>query len=100
MQPINAATAALFEVIYAILDFYIWIIIIGAVLSWLVAFNILNTTNRFVRAVGEMIERLTEPCLRPIRRIISPIGGLDLSPLILIFIIYFLQSFIRHLAIG
>ena len=100
MNAGNAVIAALLEVLYAVLDFYVWILIIGAVLSWLVAFNVANPSNRFVRAVGDFIYRITEPALRPIRRAIPPMGGFDLAPLILIFTILFLQSFIRHLAIG
>jgi YggT family protein len=93
----NALIAALFEVVYTILNFYIWVIIVGAALSWLVAFGIINTHSRFVQVVGEMTARITEPLLAPIRRMLPPMGGLDLSPLVLIFAIYFIQSFIRHL---
>jgi YggT family protein len=93
----NALFAAIIEVIYAVLDFYIWVIIIGAVLSWLVAFNIINTSNRFVQMAGDFLFRITEPVLRPIRRVVPTMGGLDLSPIILIFIILFIQSFLRHL---
>lgn len=99
MNAGNAIFAALLEVTYAILDFYIWVLITGAILSWLVAFNILNTHNRLVQVVGDFIFRITEPLLRPIRRVVPMMGGLDLSPLILIFIIIFLQSFIRHLVL-
>lgn len=99
MNAGNALYAALLEVTYAVLDFYIWALIISAVLSWLVAFNILNTRNRFVQVVGDFLFRMTEPLLRPLRRIIPSIGGMDLAPLALIFIIMFLQSFIRHLVL-
>ena len=100
MHAGNALLAALFEVVYAVLDFYIWAIIVGAVLSWLVAFNIVNTGNRFVQVVGDFLYRITEPLLRPIRRVLPVMGGLDLAPLALIFIILFLQSFLRHLVNG
>ncbi|MFY9288905.1 MAG: YggT family protein [Alphaproteobacteria bacterium] len=90
---------ALLEVIYIVLDFYIWALIIGAVLSWLVAFNVINPHNKFVRMIGDFLFRITEPLLRPIRKYLPVMGGLDLSPLVLIFIIFFLQSFIRHLVI-
>ena len=99
MNAGNAIVAAFLEVIYAILDFYIWALIIGAVMSWLVAFNIINTHNRFVQVIGDFLFRITEPLLRPIRKALPMMGGLDLSPLVLIFIIYFLQSFIRHLVL-
>lgn len=98
MNAGTAIFAALLEVTYAILDFYIWVLIIGAVMSWLVTFNIINTHNRFVQVIGDFIYRITEPLLRPLRSFVPVMGGLDLAPLALIFIIYFLQSFIRHLA--
>ena len=97
MQVGNALFAAIIELLYYILDFYVWILIIGAILSWLAAFNVINTSNRLVQIIGDFSFRLTEPALRPIRRIIPPINGMDLSPLALIFIIMFLQSFLRHL---
>jgi YggT family protein len=93
----HALIAAFLEVVYAVLDFYVWALIIGALLSWLVAFGVVNPYNRVVHVVGDFLNRITEPCLAPIRRILPPMGGLDLSPLVLIFIIYFVQSFIRHL---
>jgi len=93
----TAFIAALLEVIYAVLDFYIWALIIGAVLSWLVAFGVVNPHNRLVHVVGDFINRITEPLLAPIRRALPNMGGLDLSPMVLIFAVYFIQSFIRHL---
>jgi YggT family protein len=69
------------------------------VLSWLVAFGIINTHNRLVAVVGDFLYRITEPLLRPIRNALPAMGGLDLSPMVLIFIIMFLQSFIRHLVV-
>ena len=97
MHAANALIAALLEMVYYILDFYVWVLIISAILSWLVAFNIINTQNRLVQIIGDFTYRLTEPVLRHIRRVLPPMGGLDLSPLALIFIIMFLQSFVRHL---
>jgi len=98
MNAGNALMAAILEVVYAVLDLYVWALIIGAVLSWLVAFNIINTHNRVVQIAGDFLFRITEPLLVPIRRVLPNMGGLDLSPLVLIFIIMFIQSFIRHLA--
>jgi YggT family protein len=100
MHAGNALISALFELTYAVLDFYIWVIIISAVLSWLVAFNIINTSNRFVQMAGDFLYRITEPVLRPIRKVLPVMGGLDLAPLVLIFVILFLQSFLRHLVYG
>jgi YggT family protein len=99
MNAGSAAVAAVIEIIYMILDFYIWILIIGAVMSWLVAFDVINLHNRFVRLVSDFIFRLTEPLLKPLRNVLPVLGGMDLSPLVLIFIILFLQSFLRHLVV-
>ena len=98
MPVTNALLAAALEIVYALLNFYIWVLIIGAVLSWLVALNVVNPHNRAVRMIGDFIYRITEPVLQPIRRALPRMGGLDLAPLVLIFTIMFIQSFIRHLA--
>ena len=73
-----------------LLGLYSWIIIIAVVMSWLVAFNIVNIRHPFARAVVRFLDAITEPVFRPIRRVIPPIGGLDLSPLIVWFVIRFL----------
>ena len=93
----KALLSAFLEIVYAVLDFYVWALIIGAVLRWLVAFGVVNPYNRVVHVVGDFLARITEPLLAPIRRRLPPMGGMDLSPLVLIFALYFLQSFIRHL---
>ncbi|MFA4994978.1 MAG: YggT family protein [Bdellovibrionales bacterium] len=95
----NAFFAALLEVVYTLLDLYVWALIVGAVLSWLVAFGVVNPYNRFVHVVGDLLARITEPLLAPIRRVLPSMGAIDLSPLVLIFAIFFLQSFIRHLMV-
>ena len=95
----SAFIAAFLKVIYEILDFYIWALVISAVLSWLAAFNVINTRNQLISLIGDFLFRITEPPLRQIRRFIPMVGGLDLSPLVLIFAINFLQSFIRNLVI-
>jgi len=99
MNVANAFIGAVVELTYAILNFYIWALIIGGIMSWLVAFGVLNPRNRFVQVVGDMLFRITEPVLRPIRRWLPPVGGMDLSPLVLIFIIIFIQSFLRRLVL-
>ena len=76
------------------IDLYMWIVIIGVVLSWLVAFNVVNTTNRFVYMVGDFTHRATEPALGRIRRYIPNLGGMDISPIVLIILLMFLQRFI------
>ncbi len=100
MAIVNSFLAASLDIIGVILNLYVWLLIIGAVISWLVAFDVINTRNRFVQTINDMIYRLTEPALRPIRRILPTMGGLDLSPLVLIFIIMFLQRFLGHLVIS
>lgn len=95
----QALVAAILELIYYVLDFYVWLLIIGAVLSWLEAFGVVNSYNRLVAVVGGFINSVTEPVLSRIRRYLPATGSVDLSPLVLIFIILFLQSFIRHLVV-
>ena len=82
---------ALFWLIDTVIGFYITLVIVQVVLSWLVAFNVVNTSNRFVYLVGDFLYRLTEPALKPIRRILPTMGGMDLSPVVLIIGLYFLQ---------
>ena len=77
--------------ILQVLDLYMWAVIIGVVLSWLVAFNVVNTSNRFIYIVGDFLNRITEPALKRIRRYIPNLGGLDISPIILIVLIMFAQ---------
>ena len=80
-----------------IIDIYVWVIILSAVLSWLVAFDIVNMRNRFVYLVGDALNRITEPVYRPIRRILPDMGGLDLSPLIVILGLWFLRDLMWEL---
>ena len=80
-----------------IIDIYVWVIILSAVLSWLVAFDIINMRNRFVYLVGDTLNRITEPVYRPIRRFLPDMGGLDLSPLIVILGLWFLRDLMWEL---
>jgi YggT family protein len=82
----------LLRFIAMIIELYIWVIIISAVLSWLVAFDIVNPRNRVVYLIGDSFHRLTEPALRRIRRYMPDLGGLDLSPLVLILGLMFLRD--------
>lgn len=75
-----------------VLNLYMWLLIASAILSWLVAFNVINTRNRFVYAVGDFLYRITEPALRPIRRVLPSFGGIDLSPVVLILLLIFLRN--------
>jgi YggT family protein len=77
-----------------LLSLYIYVLIAAAVLSWLVAFNVVNTRNPLVASIGEFLYRVTEPLLRPIRNVLPNLGGIDVSPVILILIIIFIQSVI------
>ena len=79
------------------LELYIWVIIISAVLSWLIAFNILNTSNQVVYTIVDFLYRITEPVLRPLRKIIPNLGGIDISPIILILGLIFLQMVLGNL---
>jgi YggT family protein len=85
---------AILDVILLILQIYVWLLIAAAILSWLVAFNVVNTRNQFVASIGEFLFRITEPALRPIRSIMPNLGGIDISPVILILIIFFIQNVI------
>ena len=80
-----------------IVDIYVWVIILSAVLSWLVAFDVVNMRNRFVYLVGDTLNRLTEPVYRPVRRLLPEMGGLDLSPLIVILALWFLRDLMWEL---
>ncbi|GAB1717251.1 MULTISPECIES: YggT family protein [unclassified Nitrobacter] len=87
---------AILDIVLIILDLYVWLLIASAILSWLIAFNVVNTRNQFVAAVAEFLERITEPLLAPIRRMLPNLGGLDISPIILILIILFMQRVITY----
>ena len=87
---------AVLDVIMVALNLYIWVLIASAVLSWLIAFNVVNTRNQFVSTVWDALYRVTEPVLRPIRERLPNLGGLDISPIILLLIIYFIQSVITR----
>jgi YggT family protein len=75
-----------------VIQLYIWVIIASAILSWLIAFNVVNTSNKFVYSVADMLYRVTEPALRPIRRILPDLGGIDISPVILILFLLFIVN--------
>jgi YggT family protein len=83
-------------VILIILDIYKYMLIAVAILSWLIAFNVVNIRNDFVRAVWDTLGRLTDPVLRPIRERLPNFGGIDISPLIVFIIILFIEDFIQR----
>ena len=81
-------------IVYNVLSLYWWVILIDVILSWLIAFDVVNTRNKFIGTIADVTNRLTAPVLNPLRSIIPPVGGLDLSPLVLIFGMQFLQKFV------
>ena len=83
---------SIFLLVDSVINIYIWLIIINAILSWLVAFNILNTQNRFVFAVLNATHQLTDPVLNKIRRFIPNLGSIDISPVVLILLLIFIRN--------
>ena len=90
--PRGAQMLELLAFISYLLTLYIYVLIAAAVLSWLVAFNVMNARNPIVAAIGDFLYRITEPVLRPIRNMLPNLGSIDISPVILILIIIFIQS--------
>ena len=82
---------AIFYLVLQILKLYSYVVITNVVLSWLIAFNVLNTQNRFVYSILELSYRLTDPILNKIRRFLPNLGSLDISPVILLLLIWFIE---------
>ena len=82
------------------LRIYIWVVIISVILSWLVAFEIVNMRNRYVYMVGSALNRLTEPALKPIRRFMPNLGGIDISPIVLFLIIWFVMGVLANIRVS
>ncbi|MGH6848664.1 MAG: YggT family protein [Methylocella sp.] len=87
---------ALLDVLLVVLQLYVYVIIAAAILSWLIAFNVVNRYNDVVRSIWNLVTALTEPLLRPIRGIIPNLGGIDISPVILLLLIFFLERVIEE----
>jgi len=87
---------ALLDVILIALNIYVWLLIAAAILSWLIAFNVVNTRNQVVAVVADFLYRITEPALRPIRNVMPNLGGIDISPVILILIIFLIERVIVY----
>ena len=85
---------AVLWLINTIIEIYVWLLIAQAILSWLLAFGVINRYNRTVSVIGDFLYRITEPLLRPIRSLLPNFGGLDISPVVLILILYFLRILI------
>lgn len=94
----DAVLNSLMFVIYYALDFFKWIVIANVVISWLVAFNVINTSNQLVYMIMDFTYRLTEPLYRRIRAIMPNLGGIDLSPLVVLLGVMFVQSLISQTA--
>jgi YggT family protein len=90
----SSLLAPLIEVLLAIIDLFKWCVIGSIVLSWLISFNVVNVRNRAVYMINDVLYRITEPALRPLRRIIPNTGSLDLSPIALFFILWLIQSYL------
>jgi len=93
----DVVVAPLIDLVSTAVELYIWVVIIGVAASWLVHFRVINTSNRFVYYVLEFTYRATEPALRPIRRIIPDLGGIDISPVVLILALYFAKDVLVRL---
>ncbi len=93
----NVILIPLLQLLDVVLELYQIVLIVWVVLSWLVSFNVVNTANGFVRGAMNVLWRLTEPALRPIRRFVPMISGLDFSPLILLLAIYFLRGVVGRM---
>ena len=87
---------AVLYVLLQVLSLYMYILIASAIMSWLIAFNVVNTHNQVVAVVGDFLYRITEPALRPIRNMLPNLGGIDISPIILLLGIFFIQSVITR----
>ena len=89
---------SLIQLLLAAINIYTWIIIGSAVFSWLYAFNVVNPRNQFIGMVGNALYRMTEPVLRPIRRFLPDLGGIDISPIVLLLLLFFAERLIiNHL---
>ena len=88
---------ALLNLFNTVVSIYIWLLIAAVILSWLIAFNVINTGNRFVYQIRDFLNRITEPVLRPIRNLLPNLGGIDISPVILILALYFLRDLVNEM---
>ena len=86
--------------ILTVIDIYFWIILAMFVLSWLAAFNVVNRSNPYVRQIGQALEKLTEPLLRPIRRFLPDLGGIDISPIVLLIAMQFIGMLVTRLFVN
>ncbi|MBV2184792.1 MAG: YggT family protein [Rhizobium sp.] len=91
-REMETCMLALFQTIDLALNLYTWVLIASAIFSWLYAFNVINASNRFVSSIGTFLYNVTEPVLRPLRRVLPDLGGIDISPIVVLLIIFFIRS--------
>lgn len=87
----------LLQLVLMVINIYVWIVFASVALTWLLAFNVVNSSNRFVYMAGDFLYRMTEPALRPIRKIMPDMGNIDLSPVALIFLLWFIESMLAQM---
>ena len=87
---------AILDLVLLVLRLYTWVVIASAIFSWLYAFGVVNPRNQFVAMIGRVLYQLTEPALRPIRRYVPSFGGLDISPVILLLLIFLIERIIIY----
>jgi len=90
----------LYFIVRSLLDLLIWAIILSAIISWLVAFDVINLRNRFVYNLARFLDAVTRPVLRPVQRIIPPLGGVDISPIIVILVLQGIATYLLPLIFG
>ncbi len=93
----DAILVPMLNLMLTVIELYIWVVIIAVVLTWLVSFKVVNASNRFVYMVGDFTYRITEPALRPIRNVLPNLGGIDISPIVLILLLVFLKDVLVRL---
>ena len=93
MMPMNP----ILWLVHTVINIYFWIILAMVVMSWLIAFGIVNRSNPYVRQIGYALDRLTDPLLRPIRRFLPDLGGIDISPIILLIGLQFLGILVDNI---
>ena len=88
----------IFEVLFIVIDLYTWVLILAVISSWLIAFSVINRSNQLVHMITDLLFRITESALAPIRRRLPHLGGIDISPFVLILGLYFLKRLIVYYA--
>ncbi len=94
----NVILGPIFGLTDIVLGLFVWILILAVIMSWLISFNVVNTTNRVVYMISDFLYRITEPALRPIRRLLPNLGGLDISPIVLLLTLWFVRDVVKRLA--